>query len=210
MKIIEGLCKAFYALLALILVRKLLLWLITQAGYDGLTPSDWAAWVQAIGSVGAIFASVYLVNLQDRKEREREREQVLRKEAKLATNALILAKEFSTLLKCIVSDIGTEITVPTSNVIRARAQVTILLARFEGIPTWEMGIGEAALLGAIATLGRNVVVLLEAFDKDRPHQANNYKHVMPEFARAADGITEQLQGQYECLKQYLPFDARNA
>lgn len=39
--------------------------------YPAFQSAEWAAWVQAIGSVGAIFAAIYVVDLQHRKASER-------------------------------------------------------------------------------------------------------------------------------------------
>ena len=70
MKAIERLCWAFYLVVTLDLARGLLKWAIDLAGYGSLTASDWASWVQAVGSVCAIFSAIWLASREDRRRRK--------------------------------------------------------------------------------------------------------------------------------------------
>ena len=65
---------------------------------SNLTSSEWAAWVQAIGSIAAIFAAIWIMSYQQRREAARERNRRFERTLVLAAyieNVVILFESVS-------------------------------------------------------------------------------------------------------------------
>lgn len=182
--------------------------LVGICGYEWICWSKidaaaWAAWVQAIGSIGAILVAIFVVNLQHRREKIESKLQVLRKEASLVSVAWMYSNEFEALVKSINKQIGTGIMVKTSVLIAFHTRVTSCLLRIESLPVWEMGIGEAALISALKTLADCTANAISVQGLDGEFQPNNFGVALVDFETRAGQITDALKKQYEGLKQFL-------
>lgn len=67
MKIAQCGVATVFGIVMVYALHQLIALMMLAHGWKGLTPSDWAAWVQAVGSVGAIIASGVIANWQYKK-----------------------------------------------------------------------------------------------------------------------------------------------
>lgn len=99
MKFIERFCLAFFVVCALVEVQWGIVHGIALLGWKEMGAEAWAAWVQAIGSIGAICGAIWI----SREDARRTEKKNLDEQHSLAKGVLIVANRAKYLLRRIES-----------------------------------------------------------------------------------------------------------
>lgn len=144
--------------------------ILAYCAYRGLTPEQWASWIQAIGSIGAILASAAVVMYQRQCEietaAEEERTHIRRKLNALRAMLMDIADNSKTIaLKVHNRNVAWELE---------RRHLDESRQRISMIPVFEIpDAGLVARLAAIESSLRAASIVADAMKSDRPKEVRD-------------------------------------
>lgn len=118
--------------------------------------SSLPAWIQAVGSVVAILASVGIMEFQLRRQERNAEKQTHDEQANLVLAALLYAKEAAELFKIVKETIGSGDKMPAALLTFSSQRIAATSNNIDALPIWKMAPSDALELARIQTGCKNV------------------------------------------------------
>ena len=135
--------------------------LIMAINKNGIGSSDAAGWAQAIGSVAAIVAAVFIMNMQHRLQEKTAIANGCVERANLILTAVMFGQEINEILNAIRNNTGTgqmEWTLCTFSLER----LGTALGDANNVPIWKMGSIDARQMAILKNSCKNTIAVLRA------------------------------------------------
>jgi hypothetical protein len=124
---------------------------------------DVAAWVQAIGSIGAIAGAVYVVRYQLDRQRRNDEVRKRDEQANLILAALVFGIEAYTNFEVIGRELGDGISFGRPAAITAYEGLSSIIDGHDLPPIWQMGAEEAKQFAYLRVIVRTSAAMLKSY-----------------------------------------------
>lgn len=119
----------------------------------------YAAWIQAVGSIAAIGAAIFVMNAQHRHQQKAEESRTREERANLILAGLVAAVELQGILEALKQE-PDQLLMPPHIAAFGLKRLELFMAGTEELPIWKMGVVEGQWMAVLKSVARNTYTAL--------------------------------------------------
>lgn len=163
-----------------------------------LSKSDWASWVQAIGSVAALAVAMIVMLWQNRLNAAAREKAELMHQLGLLVAANHCAMRLNTALKALHGTLSHQGQINRSNFNFHRATLNSLIGAMERIPMWEISSSASIEMGTIQVLCSSMINILE---ENQANDEANRAHLAKQVSQYWEMAQEKAKGFRDAFEE---------